>query len=162
MATATPRWANSSAVARPSPVAPPVTIATRPWSVSASSCGWGRSCAAGAPMGAASSGATTQEEVGAKRSNLCSKLNIGKARRSFQLLPRRSDAVVASSYDRLPVTPQVKTKQRQTAYDDTPVRKPPRRRLHLPRCAVREGERGCPHHDQSAAALQRLLDRRPR
>src|SRR5438445_1410432 len=84
MATALPRWANSSAVARPSPVAPPVTMATRPWTVSARRCGSGRVSVAGAPTGVAAREAMSQEAVGGvKISNLCSKLNIGKARRNL-------------------------------------------------------------------------------
>src|SRR6185437_10092628 len=85
MATAVPRWANSSAVARPSPVAPPVTRATRPCTVSARRCGSGRVSVAGAPACVAprEGGAKIQGEMGVKVSNLCSKLNIGKARRNL-------------------------------------------------------------------------------
>src|SRR5437016_4598900 len=83
MATAVPCWANSSAVARPSPVAPPVTRATRPCTVSASRCGSGRVSVAGAPTCVAPRGARLQGAVGLKISNLCSKLNIGKARRNL-------------------------------------------------------------------------------
>src|SRR6267378_8190637 len=83
MATAVPRWANSSAVARPSPVAPPVTTATRPCTVSARRCGSGRVSVAGAPTCVAPRGAKIQGEMGVKISNLGSKLNIGKARRNL-------------------------------------------------------------------------------
>src|SRR5437667_8186639 len=89
MATALPRWANSSAVARPSPVAPPVTTATRPWTVSARRCGSGRVSVAGALTGVAAREAMSQEAVGGvKISNLCSKLNIGKARRNLRAMKR--------------------------------------------------------------------------
>src|SRR5882724_312880 len=83
MATAVPCWANSSAVARPRPVAPPVTTATRPCTVSARRCGSGRVSVAGAPTGVAARGAKIQGEMGVKISNLCSKLNMGKARRNL-------------------------------------------------------------------------------
>src|SRR6266850_1902845 len=85
MATAVPRCANSSAVARPRPVAPPVTTATRPCTVSARRCGSGRVSVAGAPTCVAprEGGAKIQGEMGVKVSNLCSKLNIGKARRNL-------------------------------------------------------------------------------
>src|SRR5438128_225488 len=83
MPTAVPRWANSSAVARPRPVAPPVTTATRPCTVSARRCGSGRVSVAGAPPCVAPRGAKIQGEMGVKVSNLCSKLNIGKARRNL-------------------------------------------------------------------------------
>src|SRR5438876_154732 len=94
MATALPRWANSSAVARPSPVAPPVTTATRPWTVSARRCGSGRVSVAGAPTGVAAREAMSQEAVGGgvKISNLCSKLNIGKARRTLRAMKRLASA----------------------------------------------------------------------
>src|SRR5579885_1531606 len=74
MATATPRWANSRAVARPRPVAP-------------SRRGSGRGSVAGAPSGRASRAAVAQD-VAVKRSNLCSKLNIGKARRNLAGMTR--------------------------------------------------------------------------
>src|SRR3989454_8887488 len=83
IATAVPRWANSSAVARPRPVAPPVTTATRPCTVSAKRCGSGRVSVAGVPPCVAPRGAKIQGEMGVKVSNLCSKLNIGKARRNL-------------------------------------------------------------------------------
>src|SRR3989475_2582003 len=86
MATAVPRWANSSAVARPRPVAPPVTTATRPCAVSARRCGSGRVSVAGAPTCVAPRGAKIQGEMGLKISNLCSKLNIGKARRNLSAM----------------------------------------------------------------------------
>src|SRR2546430_6416311 len=60
MAMAIPRWANSIAVARPRPVAPPVTTATRPWTVSARRCSCGRSSVAGAPPGMISRDARIQ------------------------------------------------------------------------------------------------------
>src|SRR6266542_3455470 len=88
MATAVPCWANSSAVARPRPVAPPVTMTTRPWTVSASRCGSGRVSVAGAPGCVAPCGAAIQEAVRVKISNLCSKLNIGKARRNLRPMKR--------------------------------------------------------------------------
>src|SRR6059058_4283357 len=88
MATAVPRCANSIAVARPRPVAPPVTKATRPCTVSARRCGSGRVSVAGAPTCVTPRGAVIQEEVGAKISNLCSKLNIGKARRNLSAMKR--------------------------------------------------------------------------
>src|SRR5438445_5762706 len=75
MATATPRWANSSAVARPRPVAPPVTTTTRPWIVSARRCCSGRGSVWGATTRVASRAAVSQGDVGVKLSNLCSKLN---------------------------------------------------------------------------------------
>src|SRR5467141_49640 len=83
IATAVPRWANSSAVARPRPVAPPVTTATRPCTVSARRRGSGRVSVAGAPTCVAPRGAKIQGEMGVKISNLCSKLNIGKARHNL-------------------------------------------------------------------------------
>src|SRR2546422_501722 len=83
IATAVPRWANPSAGARPSPVAPPVTTATRPCTVSAKRCGSGRVSVAGVPPCVAPRGAKIQGEMGVKVSNLCSKLNIGKARRNL-------------------------------------------------------------------------------
>src|SRR5882762_5148413 len=86
MATAVPRWANSSAVARPRPVAPPVTTATRPCTVSARRCGSGRVSVAGAPTCVAPRGAKIQGEMGVKISNLGSKLNIGKARRNLSAM----------------------------------------------------------------------------
>src|SRR5256884_4353 len=88
MATAVPCWANSSAVARPSPVAPPVTRATGPCTVSASRCGSGRVSVAGAPTCVAPRGAKLQGAMGVKISNLCSKLNIGKARRNLGAMRR--------------------------------------------------------------------------
>src|SRR5437867_9734608 len=88
MPTAVPRWANSSAVARPRPVAPPVTRATRPCTVSVRRWGSGRVSVAGAPTCVTPRGAVIQEEVGAKISNLCSKLNIGKARRNLRAMNR--------------------------------------------------------------------------
>src|SRR2546425_263646 len=83
IATAVPCWAHSGAVARPTPVAPPVTPATRPCTVSARRCGSGRVSVAGAPTCVAPRGAKIQGEMGLKISNLCSKLNIGKARRNL-------------------------------------------------------------------------------
>src|SRR5881398_233528 len=83
MATATPRCANSSAVARPRPVAPPVTTTTRPWIVSARRCCWVCGSIAGVATRVASRAAVSQGVVGVKLSNLCSKLNIGKARRNL-------------------------------------------------------------------------------
>src|SRR2546422_3594452 len=88
MAPAVPRWANSSAVARPRPVAPPVTTATRPCTVSARRCGSGRVSVAGAPTCVAPRGAKIQGEMGVKISNLCSKLNIGKARHNLGAMKR--------------------------------------------------------------------------
>src|SRR6266536_51486 len=88
MATAVPCWANSSAVARPRPVAPPVTRTTRPWTVSASRCAPGRVSVASAPGCVAPCGAAIQEAVRVKISNLCSKLNIGKARRNLRPMKR--------------------------------------------------------------------------
>src|SRR5881409_2450139 len=88
MPTAVPRWANSSAVARPRPVAPPVTTATRPCTVSARRRGSGRVSVAGAPTCVAPRGARIQGEMGVKVSNLCSKLNIGKARRNLGAMKR--------------------------------------------------------------------------
>src|SRR5882672_6744031 len=102
MATAVPRWANSSAVARPSPVAPPVTTATRPCTVSARRCGSGRVSVAGAPTCVAPRGAMIQGEMGVKISNLCSKLNIGKARRNLtpcDRSPRRSCGAGSPSWE---------------------------------------------------------------
>src|SRR5213082_74681 len=83
MATATPRCANSSAVARPRPVAPPVTTTTRPWIVSARRCCWVCGSIVGVVTRVASRAAVSQGVVGVKLSNLCSKLNIGKARRNL-------------------------------------------------------------------------------
>src|SRR5690348_4779658 len=94
MATAVPCWANSSAVARPRPVAPPVTTATRPCTVSARRCGSGRVSVAGAPTCVAPRGAKIQGEVGAKISNLCSKLNIGKAPRNLGAMKRLGAVLV--------------------------------------------------------------------
>src|SRR5436190_3505505 len=88
MATAVPRCANSRAVARPRPVAPPVTTATRPCTVSARRRGSGRVSVAGAPTCVASRGAMTQGAIRVKLSNLCSKLNIGKARRNLRPMNR--------------------------------------------------------------------------
>src|SRR5437660_2924910 len=88
MATATPRWANSSAVARPRPVAPPVTTTTRPCTVSARCCGAVRGSVAGVATRVASRAAVSQGDVGVKLSNLCSKLNIGKARRNLGAMNR--------------------------------------------------------------------------
>src|SRR5881398_4015425 len=88
MATATPRCANSSAVARPRPVAPPVTTTTRPWIVSARRCCWDCGSVAGVATRVASRAAVSQGDVGVKRSNLCSKLNIGKARRNLGVVNR--------------------------------------------------------------------------
>src|SRR2546423_3393729 len=88
MATATPRCANSSAVARPSPVAPPVTTTTRPCTVSARCCGVVRGSVAGVATRVVSRAAVTQGDVGIKPSNLCSKLNIGKARRNLGAVNR--------------------------------------------------------------------------
>src|SRR5438067_619294 len=88
MATATPRCANSSAVARPSPVAPPVTTTTRPCTVSARCCGVVRGSVAGVATRVVSRAAVTQGDVGVKVSNLCSKLNIGKARRNLGAMNR--------------------------------------------------------------------------
>src|SRR5438105_6780731 len=88
VATATPRWANSSAVARPRPVAPPVTTTTRPWIVSARRCCSGRGSVWGATTRVASRAAVSQGDVGVKLSNLCSKLNIGKARRNLGAMNR--------------------------------------------------------------------------
>src|SRR5690348_13706698 len=96
MATAVPCWANSSAVARPRPVAPPVTTATRPCTVSARRCGSGRVSVAGAPPCVAPRGAKIQGEVGAKISNLCSKLNIGKAPRNLGAMKRFGAVLVWS------------------------------------------------------------------
>src|SRR5881275_492176 len=83
MATATPRCANSSAVARPRPVAPPVTTTTRPWIVSARRCCWDCGSVAGVATRVASRAAVSQGVVGLKLSNLCSKLNIGKSGRNL-------------------------------------------------------------------------------
>src|SRR5881296_3935131 len=95
MATALPRWANSSAVARPSPVAPPVTTATRPWTVSARRCGSGRVSVAGALTGVAAREAMSQEAVGGvKISNLCSKLNIGKSGRNLRAMNRLASVLL--------------------------------------------------------------------
>src|SRR5256886_1113405 len=88
MATATPRCANSRAVARPSPVAPPVTTTTRPCTVSARCCGVVRGSVAGIATRVVSRAAVTQGDVGIKPSNLCSKLNIGKARRNLGAVNR--------------------------------------------------------------------------
>src|SRR5437764_687451 len=88
MATATPRCANSGAVARPSPVAPPVTTTTRPCTVSARCCGVVRGSVAGVATRVVSRAAVTQGDVGIKPSNLCSKLNIGKARRNLGAMNR--------------------------------------------------------------------------
>src|SRR5437870_3050293 len=88
MATATPRWANSSAVARPRPVAPPVTTTTRPCTVSARRRGSERGSVAGVATRVASRAPVCQGDVGVNRSNLCSKLNIGKARRNLGAMNR--------------------------------------------------------------------------
>src|SRR3989475_97376 len=96
MATAVPRWANSSAEARPRPVAPPVTTATRPCTVSARRCGSGRVSVAGAPTCVAPCGAKIQGEMGVKISNLCSKLNIGKARRNLSAMQPLASLLVWS------------------------------------------------------------------
>src|ERR1051325_519759 len=88
MAPATPRWANSRAVARPRPVAPPVTTTTRPWIVSARRCCWVCGSVAGVVTRVASRAAVSQGVVGVKLSNLCSKLNIGKARRNLGAMNR--------------------------------------------------------------------------
>src|SRR6266702_652398 len=94
MATAVPCWANSSAVARPSPVAPPVTRATRPCTVSASRWGSGRVSVAGAPTCVTARGAVIQEEVGSRVSNLCSNLNIGKPRRNLARMRRLASVLL--------------------------------------------------------------------
>src|SRR5690349_20851496 len=94
MATATPRWANSSAVARPRPVAPPVTTTTRPWIVSARRCCWVCGSVAGVVTRVASRAAVSQGVVGLKLSNLCSKLNIGKARRNLGAMNRLVSVLV--------------------------------------------------------------------
>src|SRR3989441_7029515 len=94
IATAVPCWANSSAVARPRPVAPPVTRATRPCTVSDRRWGSGRVSVAGVPTCVTPRGAVIQEEVGAKISNLCSKLNIGKARRNLRAMKRLGSVLV--------------------------------------------------------------------
>src|ERR671925_1329944 len=95
MATATPRWANSSAVARPRPVAPPVTTTTRPCMVSARRCGAVRGSVAGVATRDDSRAAVTKGGVvGLKRSNLCSKLNMGKARRNLGAMNRLVSVLV--------------------------------------------------------------------
>src|SRR5207302_45131 len=94
MATARPRWANSSAVARPRPVAPPVTTTTRPWIVSARRCCWDCGSVAGVARRVASRAAVSQGVVGVKLSNLCSKLNIGKARRNLGAMNRLLSVLV--------------------------------------------------------------------
>src|SRR5467141_1974405 len=94
MAIAVPCWANSSAVARPRPVAPPVTTATRPCTVSARRCGSGRVSVAGAPTCVAPRGAKIQGEMGVKISNLGSKLNIGKARRNLAPMSRSASILL--------------------------------------------------------------------
>src|SRR5205807_1786057 len=94
MPTATPRWANSSAVARPRPVAPPVTTTTRPCTVSARCCGTVRGSVAGVATRVASRAAVSQGVVGLKLSNLCSKLNIGKARRNLGAVNRLLSVLV--------------------------------------------------------------------
>src|SRR5438552_3279321 len=94
MATATPRCANSSAVARPRPVAPPVTTTTRPWIVSARRCCWVCGSVAGVVTRVASRAAVSQGVVGVKLSNLCSKLNIGKARRNLGAMNRLLSVLV--------------------------------------------------------------------
>src|SRR5689334_5336187 len=94
MATATPRWANSSAVARPRPVAPPVTTTTRPWIVSARRCCWVCGSVAGVVTRVASRAAVSQGVVGLKLSNLCSKLNIGKAHRNLGAMNRLVSVLV--------------------------------------------------------------------
>src|SRR3989442_448636 len=58
-------------------------MATRPCTVSARRCGSGRVSVAGVPTCVAPRGAKIQGEMGVKISNLCSKLNIGKARRNL-------------------------------------------------------------------------------
>src|ERR1051325_4676193 len=88
MAPATPRWANSRAVARPRPVAPPVTTTTRPWIVSARRCCWVFGSVAFGVTRVAPRAAVSQGVVGVKLSNLCSKLNIGKARRNLGAMNR--------------------------------------------------------------------------
>ena len=67
-ATPQPCWANSSATERPSPVAPPVTTATRPCRVPPARSGSGRSCTAATPAGAGASRAPTDHEEGTKSS----------------------------------------------------------------------------------------------
>src|SRR2546423_5151491 len=94
MATATPRRANSSAVARPRPVAPPVTTTTCPRTVSARRRGSERGSVAGVATRVASCAAVCQGDVGVKLSNLCSKLNIGKARRNLCAMQRLLSVVV--------------------------------------------------------------------
>src|SRR5436853_1227454 len=94
MPTATPRWANSSAVARPRPVAPPVTTTTRPWVVSARRCCWDCGSVAGVASRVASRAAVSQGVVGVKLSNLCAKLNIGKARRNLGAMNRLLSVLV--------------------------------------------------------------------
>src|SRR5213593_3622715 len=94
MATAVPRCANSIAVARPRPVAPPVTKATRPCTVSARRRGSGRVSVAGAPTCVAPRGAMTQGAVGLKVSNLCSNLIIGKARRNLRAMNRLASVLL--------------------------------------------------------------------
>src|SRR5437870_24827 len=80
-------------VARPRPVAPPVTTATRPCTVSASRRGSGRSSTTAAPAGATSRAANVQA-VGVKGSNLCSNLNIGKPRRNLARMRRLASVLL--------------------------------------------------------------------
>src|SRR3989440_2370381 len=101
MATATPRCANSSAVARPRPVAPPVTMTTRPCKVSARRCDSGRGSVAGVAARVASRAAVIQGDDRVKLSNLCSKLNIGKARRNLGSMNRPLATLVWSGISAL-------------------------------------------------------------
>ena len=65
-ATLAPRWAKSRQMARPNPVAPPVTTTTRPDRFSPARCSSGRSCTTAAPAGAGASREASVHEYGAK------------------------------------------------------------------------------------------------
>src|SRR5437773_104773 len=78
MATAVPRCANSIAVARPRPVAPPVTIATRPCTVSVRRSGSGRVSVAGAPTADAPRDASSLFGLDDRRATPAERFNNGR------------------------------------------------------------------------------------
>src|SRR5258707_1252003 len=94
---AAPRCANSRQAARPSPVAPPVTMATRPCIASARPRGSGRSCTTAAPAGAGASRAARVQEYPGKLRNLRRHLKSGKPRRNLAAMRRLAAIVMWSA-----------------------------------------------------------------
>src|SRR6266853_693761 len=94
---AAPRCANSRQAARPSPVAPPVTMATRPCIASAGPRGSGRSCTTAAPAGAGASRAARVQEYPDKLRNLRRHLKSGKPRRNLAAMRRLAAIVMWSA-----------------------------------------------------------------